>query len=196
MMRRWSRFAATGCALFVAGALLILYASESVRRSGVSLIQSVTRCPGEIIAIIPGAAVWAGNVPSHMLEDRVRTAVRLWQEGRVVKLLMSGNREAGYDEPAAMRALAKKLGVPDESILEDPQGWTTRHTMRNAARIFSIRSAIIVTQAYHLPRALYLAQAAGICVTGEAADRRVYRDQAQNEVREFFARVKAWLQEL
>jgi len=109
---------------------------------------------------------------------------------------MSGNRETGYDEPAAMRALARKLGVPDESIIDDPRGWTTRHTMQNAALVFSVRSAIVVTQAYHLPRALYLAHAAGICAGGEAADLRGYLDQDENELREFFARVKAWLQEL
>ncbi|HPH03187.1 MAG TPA: ElyC/SanA/YdcF family protein [Spirochaetota bacterium] len=193
---RLSRLLAAVLIVILVTGLGLILTSEYVRTTGNAILDGKDRFTEKPVAIVLGAAVWPGDVPSHMLEDRVRTAVRLLKEGRVSCLLMSGNREPGYDEPAAMRTLAQKLGVPASDILEDGRGWTTRHTMQNAAKNFSIRYAIIVTQSYHLPRAVFLARKAGLVALGVPADLREYRDQSSNEIREFFARVKAWLQEL
>jgi len=193
---RLSRLLAAVLIVILVTGLGLILTSEYVRTTGNAILDGKDRFTEKPVAIVLGAAVWPGDVPSHMLEDRVRTAVRLLKEGRVSCLLMSGNREPGYDEPAAMRTLAQKLGVPASDILEDGRGWTTRHTMQNAAKNFSIRYAIIVTQSYHLPRAVFLAREAGLVAQGVPADLREYRDQSSNEIREFFARVKAWLQEL
>ncbi len=193
---RLSRLLAAVLIVILVTGLGLILTSEYVRTTGNAILDGKDRFIEKPVAIVLGAAVWPGDVPSHMLEDRVRTAVRLLKEGRVSCLLMSGNREPGYDEPAAMRTLAQKLGVPASDILEDGRGWTTRHTMQNAAKNFSIRYAIIVTQSYHLPRAVFLAREAGLVAQGVPADLREYRDQSSNEIREFFARVKAWLQEL
>jgi len=193
---RLSRLLAAVLIVILVTGLGLILTSEYVRTTGNAILDGKDRFTEKPVAIVLGAAVWPGDVPSHMLEDRVRTAVRLLKEGRVSCLLMSGNREPGYDEPAAMRTLAQKLGVPASDILEDGRGWTTRHTMQNAAKNFSSRYAIIVTQSYHLPRAVFLARKAGLVALGVPADLREYRDQSSNEIREFFARVKAWLQEL
>jgi len=185
-------------AALLAAAALIFWMSEHVRIRGEALLHAEAGESPEPqpTAIVLGAAVWPGNVPSHMLEDRVLTAVRLYHEGRAAKLLMSGNRDGGYNEPDVMARLAISKGVPETAILLDYAGYTTRITMQNAARDFDIREAVIVTQAYHLPRALYLGEKAGMRVAGAAADLRRYLDFRKDLVREFFARAKAWVQEV
>jgi len=191
-------------ALLVIGCLALVAAvatgiSEHVRLTGETMIAAGSEngfAGPDTVAIVPGAAVWAGGVPCPMLEDRVLTAAALFRAGRVARLLLSGNREAGYDEPAAMRKLALAQGVPATAIDIDPEGFTTRATMRRAAARFAVRDAVIVSQAFHLPRALYLAKAAGLSARGVAADRRAYADLGTDRRREFFARIKAWLQEI
>ena len=180
---------------FIASAAIIL-GSEHVRRRGEKIMQAEAAFEYAPTAIVLGAAVWPGNIPSHMLEDRVLTAVRLYHEGRVAELLMSGNRDGGYNEPDVMAALAVRHGVAPEAIRCDYEGYTTRLTMRNARQLFGISDAVIVTQGYHLPRSLYLGEQAGMRVQGAAADRRAYLNFRRDRLREFFARSKSWLQEL
>ena len=184
--------------LTAAGLLAAVLAGEYVRREGEGLLARAMPAVGNDwrpVAIVPGAAVWAGGVPCPMLEDRVLTAVALYREGRVSRVILSGNREPGYDEPAAMRRLALSKGVPAAALVCDERGFTTRETMRRAAGVFAVRDAVIVSQAFHLPRALFLARAAGLNALGAVADRREYAGIGKDRAREFFARIKAWLQE-
>jgi SanA protein len=115
-----------------------------------------------------------------VLRDRVATAVQLYSSGKVQKLLMSGdNRFVEYNEPGAMRDYALELGVPDDDIVLDYAGRRTYDTCFRARHIFQVQSAILVTQTFHLPRALYVCNALGVPAVGVSADQRAYRRPAR-----------------
>lgn len=135
--------------------------------------------PTERIAIVFGAGLYRDGSPTPVLRDRVATAVELYQNGRVEKLLMSGNFSRGHDEPGAMRRYALSLGIPDEDIILDFEGRRTYDTCYRARDIFKLDSAILVTQAFHLPRALYTCNLLGISAVGVSADLRQYRRASQ-----------------
>ena len=138
-----------------------------------------------------GARVWEGGRPSHVLEDRLATALELYRLGRVPKILVSGDhgREA-YDEVNAMAAWLIAAGVPEADVFMDHAGFNTYDTMLRASRVFGVNRAVVVTQGFHLPRAVWLARHAGIEAVGLKADRRRYRKELWNESRETLARVK------
>ncbi|NPA27008.1 MAG: hypothetical protein GXO36_05385 [Chloroflexi bacterium] len=157
-------------------------------------IVPLDEAPPRPVAVVFGAAVYAGGRPSPILEDRVRTAVDLYHAGKVKKLLMSGdNRTVHYNEPAAMIALARSLGVPDEALAADYAGRRTYDTCWRAKNIFGLDEVILVTQRFHLPRAIYLCRAVGLDPIGVPADRRTYRGLWWfGGAREFLARLRAW----
>ena len=127
------------------------------------------------VAIVFGAGLERDGTPSPVLRDRVSTAVQLYFAGKVEKLLMSGdNRFIDYNEPGAMQAFAIELGVPEEDIVLDYAGRRTYDTCYRALHIFGVRDAILVTQRYHLPRALFTCNGLGLTSTGVEADLRDY----------------------
>lgn len=147
------------------------------------------------IAIVFGARVWEGGVPSNTLHDRVVTSVESYHTGKVKKLLMSGDRSGpNYDEPAAMKKLAMDLGVPEEDIFLDPRGLRTYDTCLRAKEIFKIDRAVLFTQDYHQPRALYLCNNLGIDSIGVDTKRRDYVSEWYYWLREFFSRAGAWFE--
>ncbi len=142
-------------------------------RSHIINIEKVQPSP---VAIVFGAGLWRDGTPTPVLRDRVETAAELYFAGKVEKLLMSGdNSRQDYNEPQAMRDYAISLGVPDTVIALDYAGRRTYDTCYRARDIFGIRSAILVTQSFHLPRAIYTCNALGIKATGIPADQRDYR---------------------
>lgn len=146
------------------------------------------------VAIVFGARVYGSGRLSAMLRDRVDTAVDLYQAGKVDKLLLSGGQATGgYDEPGAMMAHARARGVPAADMQPDFGGRRTYDTCYRAAHIFQVEEAVLVTQAFHLPRALFLCNNLDIRVAGVEADRRVYdpRSIAWSETRELPALVFA-----
>lgn len=146
-------------------------------------------------AIVYGARVYRNDRPSAVLEDRIVAAVELYRAGKVGRLLMSGSENRGRsDEPAAMKRTAVGLGVPEEDILTDRCGRRTYLTCRRAADEFGIGRAVHVTQEFHLPRAIYLAERMGIDSLGLAADRRTYLDERAWARREFLAVLRAWFE--
>jgi SanA protein len=148
------------------------------------------------VAIVFGARVYGDGRLSSMLRDRVETAVELYHGGKVDKLLVSGdNSLAEYNEPAAMAAYAIERGVAAEDIQPDFGGRRTYDTCYRAHEIFQVEEAILVTQRFHLPRALFTCQSVGIEVQGVAADRRTYAPQslAWSESREVPATLVALL---
>lgn len=175
------------------GALLALPRWWAAWRYGKD-IYTLDRPPTELrpTAIVFGAGLrWNGR-PTAVLADRVATAVALYEQGQVEALLMSGTRESGgYDEPAAMAAMAENLGVPREAIRLDPQGTRTIETCRRARAEFGVRSALLVSQRYHLPRALATCRAHGIVGEGIAADLRSYRAAEYWTLREYPATLVA-----
>ncbi len=151
---------------------------------------------GRPVAIVFGAGLKRDGSPTDVLRDRVAAASDLYFSGKVKKLLMSGdNRFENYNEPAAMRAYALELGVPDGDIILDYAGRRTYDTCYRAKEIFGIQQAVLVTQRFHLPRALVICNGLGLDGVGVAADRRVYRQYAQNfwNLREFPATLMAFI---
>lgn len=137
---------------------------------------SMDTVPPRRVAIVFGAGLWRDGTPTPVLRDRVQTAANLYFAGKVEKLLMSGdNRFVNYNEPEAMRQYALSLGVPDEDIVLDYAGRRTYDTCYRARDIFRIDSAILVTQGFHLPRAIYLCNMLGVDGVGVPADIQYYR---------------------
>jgi SanA protein len=140
---------------------------------------AVQSAPEHKVAIVFGAGLWRDGRPTPVLRDRVTTAAELYHSGKVEKLLMSGdNSNVNYNEPGAMRGYALELGIPDEAIVLDYAGKRTYDTCYRAREIFGIKDAILVTQSFHLPRALYVCNHLGISADGVPADVRIYRKRA------------------
>lgn len=150
--------------------------------------------PTRRVAVVFGAGVRNGY-PTAMLYDRVAAAVDLYRAGRVDVLLMSGDRRhETYDEPAAMRRTALQLGVRDEDILIDEAGRSTYDTCLRARSVFGLAEATLVTQRFHLDRALMLCRGMGIDAVGYAADRRPYRSIGWSQFREIPATLNAMIE--
>jgi len=143
-------------------------------------------------AVVFGAGLRRDGRPTTVLADRVSTAVSLYQQGKVNTLLMSGSsNKTGYDEAAAMLEFALQLGVPQEDILVDSKGDRTYLTCVRAKNNFGVERALLVTQRYHLPRALILCDALSIESEGVAADLRPYSAQTIWSAREIGATFRA-----
>ena len=141
-------------------------------------------------AIVFGAGLYRDGQPTPVLRDRVATAAELYFAGKVDKLLMSGdNRFEYYNEPGAMRNYALELGVPDEAIVMDYAGRRTYDTCYRAGAIFGLEEAVLVTQRFHLSRAIFTCNNLGVKAVGVEADRRVYlrRSQVSWSIRESIA---------
>jgi vancomycin permeability regulator SanA len=162
------------------------------------LLTSIDQIPAEEpkrTAIVFGAKVWPDGSPSNSLYDRVITGVELYRGGRVNKLLMSGDKTGeNYDEPDAMEKLALDLGVPEADIILDNDGKKTYLTCIRAKEIYNVQKAILVTQDYHQPRALYLCNNLGVDSIGITANRRAYVGEWYYHFREFFSRANAWFE--
>ena len=142
-------------------------------------VDGPSNAPSAEVAIVLGAKVWPGGAPSSMLEDRLRTGIELYRPGRVDKLLLSGDHgQSTYDEVNAMRQFVLYRGVPPEDVFMDHAGFSTYDTMYRARDVFQVRDALVVTQGFHLERAVYTARALGMDATGVAADLRPYLNAA------------------
>lgn len=147
-------------------------AMVSSTKSRISEIGESKTAP---VAIVFGAGLKGNGSPTPLLEDRVTTAAQLYFDGKVEKLLLSGdNRFVNYNEPGAMKAFAIQLGVPENAIVLDYAGRRTYDTCYRAKAIFGVTKAILVTQNFHLNRAIFLCSKLDLDVTGVSADRRIY----------------------
>ena len=161
--------------LAISGTTILLIARLITAIHSVGRVYAVEDVPNDKVAIVFGAGLWKDGSPTPVLRDRVKTASELYFQGKVEKLLMSGdNRFADYDEPSAMKNYAIGLGVPEEAIVLDFAGRRTYDTCYRAKEIFGLESAILVTQEFHLSRALYICRALGVESTGVSADQRYY----------------------
>jgi SanA protein len=139
-------------------------------------VYTASEVPTRGVAIVFGAGLWRDGSPTPILIDRVTAAANLYFAGKVEKLLMSGdNRFVDYNEPEAMRQLALSLGVPDDAMVLDYAGRRTYDTCYRAQAIFGVTEAILVTQAFHMPRAIYLCNHLGVDSVGVESDLRIYR---------------------
>jgi vancomycin permeability regulator SanA len=175
--------------LLVAG--LRLYTVVAYRGA---IVDPASIEPGRT-AIVFGAGVLPDGRPTTVLYDRVATAAELYRLGRVHRILLSGDgRPASTQEPEVMRRTALSLGVPDAALLLDGGGLRTHETCARAREVFGVGGAVLITQRFHLPRALFSCAAAGIDAIGAASDRREYPRGwlASWHLRETAATIVAW----
>lgn len=187
-------YGAGGAIALVLLALLLVTLSIHVQTRSVRFTE-LEAVPSRPVAIVFGAGVWDDGTPTPMLADRVLAAVDLYQRKTVEQILMSGdNQTPDYNEVDAMIQLAERSGVPRAAILGDRLGLSTYETCRRARDHYDIREAVLVSQRYHLPRAIYIARQLDLDVVGYGvADWGVYRDRSMlcYTLREVIAILKA-----
>ena len=155
---------------------------------------TVGNVPADRVAIVFGAGLRYDGTPTAILQDRVQTAVQLYEKGKVSKILMSGdNSFVDYNEPEAMRQYALSLGVPDEDIVLDYAGRRTYDTCYRASAIFQVQSAILVSQSCHMASALVICNSFGVKSSVVAADTIYCRkiDRVVWYARKLFATTKS-----
>ena len=144
--------------------------------------------------VVLGAGLKSDGTPSHMLEDRIKVGVWAMEALGAEHILMSGDKSgAYYDEPAAMKKYAEEMGVDSSKILVDNFGFSTYESMTRLSDEYDFDRVLVVTQKYHLYRALYIAEDCGVDAFGVCANLRPYSAQPFREVREIFARVKDFI---
>ena len=176
-------------------AFLILFLPRAVAGSyAADRLYPQENAPARRVAIIFGAGLRRDGTPTAMLRDRVLTGADLYFQGKVEKLLMSGdNRFEDYNEPESMRQFALSIGVPDEAIVLDYAGRRTYDTCYRARAIFGVESALLVTQRFHLPRAVFLCNSLGVQALGVAAANCYWNGSPIFwDIREQFATVAAF----
>ena len=169
-----------GLILGAIATLLALWAPRRiVERRFADSIVDIADAPHAPVGIVFGAGLRRDGGPTTVLYDRVAAAAQLFSEGKVDSLLMSGHETLeGYSEPNAMREVAVSLGVPAEAIVTDGLGTRTFTTCERAISTFGIEQALLITQDYHLPRALAICDGLGIDAVGVSADLRPYSPRA------------------
>ncbi len=176
------------CVSFVAFANILMLSST---KDSIITSQQASELDDVDCILVLGCLVRSDGTPSDMLEDRLLTGVDLYFSNNGTKLLMSGDHgQAEYDEVNAMKGFALSQGVPSDDIFMDHAGFSTYESVYRAKEIFGADKVIIVTQSYHLSRALYIAQQLGIEAFGVASDIRSYKGQSSRDIREVLARSK------
>jgi vancomycin permeability regulator SanA len=160
-----------------------------------SAVVAVADAPKRDVALVLGAGLRADGKPTDVLQARIDTAVSLYAAGKVHKLLMSGdNSNALYDEVTAMKAAAVANGVPENDVLLDYAGFRTLDSCVRVRKVFGQRQVLVVSQGFHLPRAIHLCRWAGVDAIGvEASDPRGTTFRMRSGVREIPASFQAWI---
>lgn len=173
-------------------ALIDEYVKSSTEDLIISLDEALNVNPDCVIVL--GAGVRSDGSPSPMLQDRLKTGIELYEKGATNRLLMSGDHtKKGYDEVNVMKDYAIEKGIPSEHVFMDHAGISTYDSIYRAKNIFQADKIVIVTQEYHLYRALHIAEKLGVEAYGVSADVRVYAGQELRELREKAARVKDFI---
>ena len=164
---------------------------KHVGGSAILTAEQAAELDGIDCIIILGCQVRADGTPSDMLRDRLTRGIELYTLGAAPKLLMSGDHgRVEYDEVGTMKQYAIDAGIPSADIFKDHAGFSTYETVYRAKEVFAAQRVIIVTQAYHLYRALYIAEKLGLEAYGVASDYHTYVGQSMREGREILARCK------
>ena len=178
MKRSWSIPGLMVCAALLGAAVPLAPADEAAELENTDCV------------IVLGAGVRNGS-PTPMLRDRLITGISLYKSGAAPKIIMSGDHgREDYDEVNVMKSYAVENGVPDGDIFMDHAGFSTYDSIYRAKAVFEADSIIIVTQKYHLYRALYIAERLGVNAVGVSADLDDYSGQLKRDLREIAARDK------
>jgi vancomycin permeability regulator SanA len=171
MMGNMKRFVwkAIGVFLLVAGLIAVFIPPMLYFYYRRYVYTSVDVVPKEAaVVVVLGAAVSGTDTPSNALQDRLDVATSLYKQDKVSSIIVTGTRDDDnyYDEPKAMKAALVKAGVSEDIIVEDPEGFRTFASCRRLKDTFNVSKVIVVSQGYHLPRALFLCRSLGIEATG------------------------------
>lgn len=192
--RIWKRLFIVLLGLALVGGIAVLGINGYVKKSTADQIitpEKAAELTDIDCILVLGCYVHDSGRPSDMLADRLRRGIELYQSGVAPKLLMSGDHgQKDYNEVKAMKLEAMEEGVPSEDIFMDHAGFSTYESIFRARDVFAADKIIIVTQEYHLYRALHIANALGVEAYGVAADYHTYVGQAYRELREILARNK------
>lgn len=189
----------TALACVVFSVLLVMFANVytvATTRDDVHTVEALEGSHADAVVVL-GASVFADGTPSDILADRLEVAVDLYLAGAADVVIVSGdNRDSHYNESDAMKKYCVELGVPAADVLVDHAGYDTYSSMYRARSAYGSEDVIVVTQAYHLYRALATAQGLGMQAEGVPADKGAYDNQLSYSVREVAARTKDFVQTL
>ncbi|MCG1026152.1 MULTISPECIES: SanA/YdcF family protein [Dehalobacter] len=186
-----------GCLLAITvilfGSMLLI--NNYVEGVGTKYIGDMDHVPEADAILVLGAYVFPDGTASSMLADRLTVGYELYQHGKAPKILVSGDHgRTDYDEVNAMKRFLKEKGVPGQNIFMDHAGFSTYESLYRARDIFLVKRVIIVTQEYHLKRAVFVARSLGLEAYGVASDRHDYgQAMAYYQLRELLARNKDFL---
>ena len=179
--------------LAVALPLTMNYVVMATTQSRIITPTEAAKLDADAILVL-GARVWGNGQPSGILKDRINTGVDLYEVGASDRLLMSGDHgQDDYDEVNAMKDYAIERGVDPDVIFMDHAGFSTYESLYRARDVFQIKTVVIVSQQYHLYRALYIARALGLDAYGVSCDTREYNSYLLFDLRETLARCKDFL---
>ncbi|MDX9871286.1 MAG: ElyC/SanA/YdcF family protein [Clostridia bacterium] len=181
--------------IFVIIAGVALFINNYVQQAGLPYISEPDTIPEAEAVLILGARVYPGGNVSLMLNDRLITGLELYEKGKAPKIIVSGDHgQKEYDEVNAMKSFLKERDVPAEDIFMDHAGFSTYESLYRARDIFQVKKVIIVTQRYHLLRALFIARELGLEAYGVASDKHIYHNvMLKSELREIAARNKDFI---
>lgn len=172
--------------------ILSIYVKASTQDKIISAKDAAQLADVDCVLVL-GCLVRADGTPSDMLSDRLTRGIELYQAGVAPKVLMSGDHgKADYDEVGTMKQVAVDAGIDSADVFLDHAGFSTYDSLFRAKEIFGADKIVIVTQEYHLYRALYIAEQLGIEAYGVASDYHTYVGQTARDLREILARAKDW----
>ena len=192
--RRWLR---RSLFAFLGMLVVVISMHQHVVWSASGLVLAASEVPVREVVIVLGARIHPDGRPYPMLADRLRTAASLHRAGKARRILVSGDAKSSpdYDEVAAMRDYLLELGVPDRDLILDRAGLRTLDTMYRAADVYGVKNAIVVSNPFHVARAVFLGLQRGMDVVGVAAEhgqRYSTGTLFRNRGREVLARLRAW----
>ena len=176
--------------LTVSGGMKYATADRIYSKDQISEMAESGILDGVDCILVLGAGLREDGTPGGVLYDRVQTAYAVYESSEGHVLLMSGDQTGSYDEPASMAAAAIAMGADDSDVLQDKKGYSTYQSLRRLKEMQGAHRIVIVTQQYHLYRAMFMAERLGLDAVGVAADSPTYRPTSKDEVREILARFR------
>lgn len=192
ILKKWLQIA---LCLAILGIVIILSICLYVEATGKAYLVTPENAPATDAILILGARVYSNDTPSPLLQDRLDYGYTLYAENKANRIIVSGDHgRKDYDEVNAMKNYLLAKGVPQEHIFLDHAGFNTYDSLYRAKEIFGVKSLIVCTQEFHMPRALYIGRRLGLEAYGYAAPDKASYHMAYNNFREKLAQVKAFLE--
>lgn len=193
LQKIWKKALIVCICIGAAGLIALLGINAYIKNTASAHILAADEVPEDVAdcILVLGCQVKEDGEPSHMLRDRLQRGVELYESGAAKKLLMSGDHgRTDYNEVQTMKQYAIDEGIASSDIFMDHAGFSTYESIYRAKKVFGVEKMIIVTQEYHLCRALYIAEQLGVEAYGVASDYHTYYGQFMRDLREILARNK------